>query len=242
MKPEIDIDQLERLAEELRKRVLESRDFLERAEKIKKGAVQRQRSILQALCNLQAEARFGLLNPTSPEPPIAHSSETEEGELVPKSKIGEKAKSNSKKTVKKSTKSSRKGKFGDGHVPKIRHIDAMELKSVPKYMRGRITLQKLNEAIDELHAAAVVKYKLLAKSYHKLRDSEHRKVAEYRKMENEETKGKQFVCDTDLCFSKCLRRDGTGRAVVLILRNLNRIKRARGKASRYILCTHHAPS
>ena len=58
----------------------------------------------------------------------------------------------------------------------ITPVTPEEFDTIPKYMKGRLSAEKINEAIDELNRALSEKYKLLRQPVTKLTDDMQRRV------------------------------------------------------------------
>ncbi|CEM28276.1 unnamed protein product [Vitrella brassicaformis CCMP3155] len=109
-------------------------------------------------------------------------------------------------------------------VPAIRKVTEHELNSVPQYQRGRLSLDRLNRAIDALDAFLVRKYRLLDTSPDKLRTADDiRDAHAYRKGESRDLR--KYICfsDDDAKTIDAIRLDATGRCVLSCLRALRRI-------------------
>jgi len=123
-------------------------------------------------------------------------------------------------------------------VPTIQYVTVNEFESTPKYMKGRLTLDKLNAGIDEMQKLLQAKYKILSMAPAKLIDKTLKKYKTYKEAETNETKGLYFLTDADMGESVTLRQgDTTGKAVIGVLRHLHRIKDLGGTTKRYAVVT-----
>lgn len=94
-------------------------------------------------------------------------------------------------------------------------------------MRGRLTLEKLNTAIDEMATFATGNAKLLSAPTQKLGKEGWNRVLELRDIAvAENVKGKHFFLESDL-KGEILKLDHTGKAVLTVLRHLGRINEVR---------------
>ncbi|KAG5222111.1 spindle and kinetochore-associated protein [Salix suchowensis] len=98
--------------------------------------------------------------------------------------------------------------------PPLWHITSAELDSLSSYMRGRLTLDKVNAAIDDMAAYADSNSQLIAAPKKKLAENLWEKALEVRDIAmTESVKGKHFFLETDI-------KD-------LVLRHLGRISETR---------------
>lgn len=107
------------------------------------------------------------------------------------------------------------------------YVSMDELASLSSYMRGRLTLEKLNTAVDEMATFATVNAKLLTAPRQKLGNDGWKRVLELRDIAiTENVKGKHFFLESDL-KGEILKLDNTGKAVLTVLRHLGRINEVR---------------
>ncbi|XP_020520880.1 spindle and kinetochore-associated protein 1 homolog isoform X2 [Amborella trichopoda] len=124
----------------------------------------------------------------------------------------------------------RKEKKGRGPVPRW-YITAEELDSLSAYMRGRLTLDKLNYGVDEMAGYAAANAQLVAAP----RKKELRDIAM-----SEAVKGKYFFLETDM-KGPGLKLDNTGKAILTVLRHLGRIHETRIGHHRVIILSKPQP-
>ncbi|KAG6747940.1 hypothetical protein POTOM_047831 [Populus tomentosa] len=120
--------------------------------------------------------------------------------------------------------------------PPLWYITAAELDSLSSYMRGRLTLDKVNAAINDMAAYADSNFQLITAPKKKLaenlwekalfppellHDKELRDIAM-----TESIKGKHFFLETDI-KGPSLKLDNTGKAILTVLRHLGRISETR---------------
>ncbi|CAN6476634.1 unnamed protein product [Victoria cruziana] len=119
-----------------------------------------------------------------------------------------------------------KEKKGRGQAPRW-YITNDELESLSSYMRGRLTLDKINTAINEMATYAETNMQLVAAPRKKLSEDALEKALELRDIGTSETvKGKHFFLETDMKGAG-LKLDNTGKAILTVLRHLGRIQEAR---------------
>lgn len=59
-------------------------------------------------------------------------------------------------------------------------------------MRGRLTYEEINKAVELFNKTIAVKYQLMAKDFCKYTDEEMKKYNAYKDQENDETNGKYY--------------------------------------------------
>ncbi|CAK9876751.1 unnamed protein product [Sphagnum jensenii] len=127
-----------------------------------------------------------------------------------------------------------KEKKGKGPPPRW-YINVDELSSLSSYMRGRLTLEKLNTAIDEMATFALANARLLAAPRKKLGEDSAEKVLELRDIAAlESVKGKHFFLETDM-RGPTLKLDNTGKAILTVFRHLGRINEFRTGRQRVLV-------
>ncbi|CAL9156563.1 unnamed protein product [Musa hybrid cultivar] len=132
-----------------------------------------------------------------------------------------------------------KGKKGPSPAPRW-YISAEELDSLSSYMRGRLTLDKVNIAINEIAMYAEANSHLVSCPKKKLAEDTWEKALELRDIATTEAvKGKHFFLETDI-KGPGLKLDNTGKAILTVLRHLGRILEARiGHHRVFILSKPH---
>ncbi|XP_010258977.1 PREDICTED: spindle and kinetochore-associated protein 1 homolog [Nelumbo nucifera] len=119
-----------------------------------------------------------------------------------------------------------KEKKGRGSAP-LWYVTAEELDSLSSYMRGRLTLDKVNAAINDMAAYAETNAQLIAAPKKKLAEGSWEKALELRDIAmTEAVKGKHFFLESDI-KGPALKLDNTGKAILTVLRHLGRISEAR---------------
>ncbi|KAJ4839839.1 hypothetical protein Tsubulata_010066 [Turnera subulata] len=119
-----------------------------------------------------------------------------------------------------------KEKKGRGSPP-LWYITSDELDSLSSYMRGRLTLDKINAAINDMAAYAEANAQLIAAPKKKLAENLWEKALEIRDIAMTETaKGKHFFLEADI-KGPTLKLDNTGKAILTVLRHLGRVSESR---------------
>lgn len=120
------------------------------------------------------------------------------------------------------------GSFGG----QIAHLSISEFDALPKYLRGRLPLSKINAFIDDLNRICTDKYTLLARTnLAKLSVDQRQKVAEWRSAELDDLADKFFITEADLkaksAANGAFKYDQVARNILTILRQVGRIKESR---------------
>ncbi|XP_020584027.1 spindle and kinetochore-associated protein 1 homolog isoform X2 [Phalaenopsis equestris] len=107
------------------------------------------------------------------------------------------------------------------------YVTAAEIDSLSSYMRGRLTLDKVNIAVNEMAAHADANCQLIARDSKKLSDAEWDRALELRDIAlSPKVKGKHFLLEADI-KGPGLKLDNTGKATLTVLRHLGRIQEFR---------------
>ncbi|XP_047149083.1 spindle and kinetochore-associated protein 1 homolog [Vigna umbellata] len=127
-----------------------------------------------------------------------------------------------------------KEKKGRGSPPTW-YITGSELDSLSSYMRGRLTLEKVNAAINDMVSYAEANSQLIVAPKKKLAENLWEKALEIRDIATMEgIKGKHFFLEADI-KGPSLKLDNTGKAILTVLRHLGRINETRIGHNRVII-------
>ncbi|KAK3798631.1 hypothetical protein RRG08_019117 [Elysia crispata] len=103
-----------------------------------------------------------------------------------------------------------------------------EFKSIPKYMKGRLTYDKVNSVIEKLDKVYVEKYKIRRHKKSSLNDLNKKRFEGYRLQETEDTKGVPFIVEQDITDFSSLKMDSALRNIFTILRHCGLVFEIRG--------------
>ncbi|GAY41931.1 hypothetical protein WN943_017806 [Citrus x changshan-huyou] len=119
-----------------------------------------------------------------------------------------------------------KEKKGRGSPP-LWYITSDELDSLSSYMRGRLTLEKVNAAVNDMATYAEANAHLISAPKKKLAGNLWERALELRDIATvEAVKGKHFFLENDV-KGPSLKLDNTGKAILTVLRHLGRISETR---------------
>ncbi|KAG7667789.1 hypothetical protein Ndes2526B_g01813 [Nannochloris sp. 'desiccata'] len=111
-----------------------------------------------------------------------------------------------------------------------RYITQDEFDSISPYMRGRLTTEKVNAALDELISRAETTATLVSNARRNRplgNDRKHAQWLLYNLAPFEALKGKVWTMEADLKSGAALRLDNTGKTILTLLRHLGRVAELR---------------
>jgi hypothetical protein len=114
------------------------------------------------------------------------------------------------------------------HGPRIAYVRRDELEHLPSSTRGRLTCDQVNEFVDAVQLAFSTKYRLLSQPRTALGEPQMRRVVQFREQECDELQGQFFIVEDDLRTLGNARLDPSGRACLVVLRVLRRLREHRG--------------
>ncbi|KAK4532298.1 hypothetical protein CCYA_CCYA11G3155 [Cyanidiococcus yangmingshanensis] len=112
-------------------------------------------------------------------------------------------------------------------VPSMAPVEEAELQRVPSYIRGRVTLERIQKALEDIENILRHKYMLLRRPKHELTSAQLDQRCRYEDMETEETRGQYFFAEPDIKSCASLKQDTTGKALINVLRHLGRVRESR---------------
>ena len=115
-------------------------------------------------------------------------------------------------------------------APQKRFITQEEFDSISPYMRGRLTADKLNAALEEIieRATSTATLVTAARRNRPLgADRKHAQWLLYNLAPHEALKGRVWVMESDLKSGAALRLDKTGKTMLTLLRHLGRLSETR---------------
>ncbi|CAM9098670.1 unnamed protein product [Discosporangium mesarthrocarpum] len=119
---------------------------------------------------------------------------------------------------------------GPSGVPSIELVTVAEFDGVPKATRGRLNLEQVNSAIQEIQAVAERRHAFLSKQRSKLSDKMRVKQDALKAQAVEEHGGAPFITESELRACPMLKKMGKSTATALLstLRSLKRLKSVQG--------------
>ena len=115
-------------------------------------------------------------------------------------------------------------------IPKLSYVSVEDFHRVPKYMKGRLTYDNINNAIDEFNQALTTRYEFLSKGFQAYSSMALKKrYKEMKSQETRETRGVFFVVAEDLKSYDSLKSESSRRNLFTIFRHLRLIYECRDK-------------
>jgi hypothetical protein len=121
------------------------------------------------------------------------------------------------------------------YASRIALLTVTELNDVPQYMKGRLTLDKVNTAIEEVNALLNRKFTLWTMPIAKIDEGSRDVYHAFRESETPETKGTVFITDAELkqhCPS--FKMDASARGLTQLLRHLGRVREVRSATTKSV--------
>ncbi|XP_071508378.1 SKA complex subunit 1-like [Diadema antillarum] len=112
--------------------------------------------------------------------------------------------------------------------PLMDYVTVPEFEAVPKYMKGRMTYNSINEIVDGFNRALESKYHLMKRPRSGLNDRDRKQYYKYKEQQNKHTAGAYFVTEDDLKRLGKLKVDSSARAALTMLRHCGRMREIRG--------------
>ncbi|XP_077938081.1 SKA complex subunit 1-like [Gasterosteus aculeatus] len=121
-------------------------------------------------------------------------------------------------------------------VREMEVITMQEFESIPQYMKGRVSYDQLNAAVQSLNAAVSAKYKILHQSAKSLNNQTRKQRQRFKDQETKETKGHFFVVEDDIREFTRMKADKRFQGILNMLRHSQRLRELRGGGVvRYVL-------
>ncbi|XP_034031536.1 spindle and kinetochore-associated protein 1 [Thalassophryne amazonica] len=122
------------------------------------------------------------------------------------------------------------------HIREMEVITVQEFESIPQYMKGRVTYDQLNAAVQSINAAVMAKYKILHQPMKTLSSSSRKMYQQFKSQETEGTKGQYFVVEEDIREFTQMKVDKRFHGILSMLRHCQRLRELRrGGLTRYML-------
>lgn len=113
--------------------------------------------------------------------------------------------------------------------PYVRGVTEEQLRDAPQYVKGRLTLPKIDKVVEKLNSIITAKYQLLARPHRDLNSADIDAWQTFHDNECPETAGEKFITDGELKDFGAFKMDATARSVINVLRHVGSLKEVRGK-------------
>ncbi|KAL3062046.1 hypothetical protein OYC64_010045 [Pagothenia borchgrevinki] len=121
----------------------------------------------------------------------------------------------------------------------IRSMDVItmpEFESIPQYMRGRVSYDQMNAAVQSINTAVTAKYKILHQSMKTLNNHTRKLHQRFKEQETKDTKGQNFVVEEDIREFSKIKVDKRFQGILNMLRHCQRLRELRGGGlTRYMM-------
>ncbi|XP_022597505.1 spindle and kinetochore-associated protein 1 [Seriola dumerili] len=122
------------------------------------------------------------------------------------------------------------------HVREVEFITMPEFDGIPQYMKGRVSYDQLNAAVQSINTAVTAKYKILHQSLKTLHNHARKLHQRFKEQETKHTKGQYFVVEDDIREFTQMKVDKRFQGILNMLRHCHRLKELRGGGlTRYVL-------
>ncbi|KAF3689295.1 Spindle and kinetochore-associated protein 1 [Channa argus] len=127
-------------------------------------------------------------------------------------------------------------KTNKSYVREVDIITMPEFESIPQYMKGRVSYDQLNAAVQSINTAVAAKYKILHQSVKTLNNHSRKLHQRFKEQERKDTKGQFFVVEDDLREFTQIKVDKRFQGILNMLRHCQRLRELRGGGlTRYML-------
>ncbi|XP_077374107.1 SKA complex subunit 1 [Festucalex cinctus] len=122
------------------------------------------------------------------------------------------------------------------YVREIPFITLAEFECIPQYMKGRVTYEQINTAVQNINTAVVAKYKIVHQPVKTLNNHARRLFQRFRDQETKDTKGQYFVVEDDFREFTQMKVGKQLQGILNMLRHCHRLRELRGGGhTRYLL-------
>ncbi|XP_030587997.1 SKA complex subunit 1 [Archocentrus centrarchus] len=127
-------------------------------------------------------------------------------------------------------------KSSKSFVREMEFVTLPEFESIPQYMKGRVTYDQLNAAVDGINTAVTAKYKIIHQSVRALNNHARKLHQRFKDQETKDTKGQYFVVEDDIREFTQMKVDKRFQGILNMLRHCQRLRELRGGGlTRYVL-------
>ncbi|CAJ1057082.1 spindle and kinetochore-associated protein 1 [Xyrichtys novacula] len=115
-------------------------------------------------------------------------------------------------------------------------ITVAEFDGIPQYMRGGVSYDQLNAAVQSINTAVTAKYKILHQSVKTLNNQSRKLQQRFKEQDTKDTKGQFFVVEEDIRDFTQVKVDKRFQKIFIMLRHCGRLREVRGGGlTRYML-------
>ncbi|XP_029379672.1 SKA complex subunit 1 [Echeneis naucrates] len=122
------------------------------------------------------------------------------------------------------------------HTREVEVITRQEFDGIPQYMKGRVTYEQMNVAVQSINTSVKAKYKILNQSLKTLSNHGRKLQQRFKEQETGDTKGQFFVVEDDIREFTQTKVDKRFQGILNMLRHCKRLRELRGGGlTRYVL-------
>ncbi|XP_077424789.1 SKA complex subunit 1 [Vanacampus margaritifer] len=122
------------------------------------------------------------------------------------------------------------------HSKEIPFITLAEFECIPQYMKGRVTYEQINTAVQNINTAVVAKYKIVHQPVKTLNNHARKLHQRFKEQETKDTKGQYFVVEDDFREFTQMKLGKQLQGILNMLRHCQRLRELRGGGyTRYVL-------
>ncbi|XP_038562904.1 spindle and kinetochore-associated protein 1-like [Micropterus salmoides] len=127
-------------------------------------------------------------------------------------------------------------KTNKSFIREMEFITMPEFESIPQYMKGRVSYDQLNAAVQSINTAVSAKYKILHQSLKTLNNHSRKLHQRFKDQETKDTKGQYFVVEEDIREFTQMKVDKRFQGILNMMRHCQRLRELRGGGlTRYML-------
>lgn len=121
-------------------------------------------------------------------------------------------------------------------IKEMEVITMQEFNSIPQYMKGRVSYDQINAAVQSINAAVTFKYKIVHQPGKSLNTQSRRLHQRFKDQETKGTKGQFFIVEEDIREFTQMKVDKRFQGILNMLRHCQRLRELRGGGiTRYVL-------
>lgn len=121
-------------------------------------------------------------------------------------------------------------------IKEMEFITVTDFENIPQYMKGRVSYDQINAAVQSINKAVSAKYKILHHPVKTLSNHARKLHQRFKEQDTKDTKDKFFVVEDDIQEFTPMRVDKRFQGILTMLRHCRRLRELRGGGlTRYVL-------
>ncbi|CAN9498822.1 unnamed protein product [Ophioblennius macclurei] len=121
-------------------------------------------------------------------------------------------------------------------IKEMEVITMQEFNSIPQYMKGRVSYDQVNTAVQSINTAVTFKYKIVHQPEKTLNNQSRRLRQRFKDQETKDTKGHYFIVEDDIREFAQIKVDKRFQGILNMLRHCQRLRELRGGGvTRFVL-------